>query len=259
MVRLGLVIALLLGAAAPAPAAPAGTVGENSAFFARALLGSRTWSRVVRITNARPVPAYPADFHAVVFEFEGMLWFYAETDGTQGLSRHAGRLDADRRDYLGLVRAIWPGFAGVDDVSGRSPPTHILINDTLPRGCFLYCLLAWRQLQAGKRGVRDGRLLTFYVETIQGHDRGHTVLLYSSAGRPAVYDPADNVIERWLENPPADGDPMRYAAWFAPRRGYEAPVAASFLELHPGARRVRTPLLTYRAADSAHAGLGATR
>lgn len=60
-----------------------------SALAARAQLGEGIWSRTVRIENRSDDGRYPARLHALVFEFDGRLWFYTDMDGTQSFSLHA--------------------------------------------------------------------------------------------------------------------------------------------------------------------------
>jgi hypothetical protein len=80
----------------------------EAAFQARAMFGPEIWSRVLRIENDSPGrhSRYPAEFHTLVVAFEDILWLYTEFDGTQTLSRYAGRIEEDRAD---LRRGrFWP-------------------------------------------------------------------------------------------------------------------------------------------------------
>lgn len=242
-----LLLLLLLGAGAAQLRADS----RESAFFARVLMGPETWSRVLLIENEAPTQRYPARFHALVFEFEGMLWFYTESDGTQGLSREAGRLGEEKRQVLALVRALHPGFARVTDAASDEPPLYTLLDNKLPRGCFLYCLLNWRRLE-GVSHPSAGQLLTYYLNTPEGR-RGHTVLLYRYGKRHFLYDPADTELERPLPAPPPE-DPLEAATLLGRRSAALIPVAAVLLDVHRTGRRVKQPSLRARALTQTATG-----
>ena len=79
---------------------------------AQALLGPGTWSQLIRIENERPTATYPRKTFALVFEFNGILWFYTARDGTQSLSLFTGRVEKDRKNLHPLLLEIdsgnWP-------------------------------------------------------------------------------------------------------------------------------------------------------
>lgn len=232
---------LLALTASPLGAYPSDLV---SAFWGKVLLGPHTWSRVVRVENATPTARYPASFHALVFELEGILWFYAESEGTQSLSREVGRIRRDKEEFLQLVGRLSPGFTAVADATGDQPPLLALIENKLPRGCFLYGVLNWRRLEVDQRGLRSSQLLTYYVNTADGL-RGHTVLLYRFGRRTFLYDPASEVLERELPPLPTEIDPLTLATQLS--SPMQPPVSASLLKLHRTGYRVKEPIITRRS------------
>lgn len=240
---------LLAFAASPLGAYPSDLV---SAFWGKVLLGPKTWSRVVRIDNATPTARYPAQFHALVFELEGVLWFYADSDGTQSLSRELGRVRADKDEFLTLVRSLSPDFTAAVDVSAAEPPLLALVDNKLPRGCFLYSVLNWRRLEAEQRGLRTSQLLTYYVATTEGL-RGHTVLLYRFGKRTFLFDPASELAERELPPLPTELDPLTLATQLSSPA--QPPVSASLLKLHRTGYRVKQPDITRRTL--AHSAVAA--
>lgn len=216
---------------------------RESAFWGKELLGPDTWSRVVLVENAEPIVRFPSRFYGLVFEFEGVLWFYTESDGTQSLSQQFGQIRADKKNYLSLVRELHHGFARITDAASDEPPLASLLDNTLPRGCFLYCLLNWRRLE--KLGAPSrAQLLTYYVNAVDG-PRGHTLLLYQYGKKHYLYDPADTELERPLLTPPPD-DPLDAANLFAFRSGAVFPVSAVLLDLHRSNRRVKEPIFRKR-------------
>ncbi len=151
---------------------------------AQALLGPDVWSRLVRVENRARPGAYPRTVYALVFEFMGRLWFYADVNGTQSFSLHAGRLEQEKADFGPLLRDIEPGFQRwsvlPDDGTAAGP---------LPNGCFIESVALLRARLAQGRPVSSPQLLSYYVDTHQGR-RGHTVLLYRDNERTVVCDPA---------------------------------------------------------------------
>ncbi len=220
---------------------------RESAFWGKELLGPATWSRVLLIENAAPTIRYPAKFYALAFEFEGLLWFYTETDGTQSLSQHFGQVRTDKQNCLALARGLHPGFTRVTDGACDQPPLTALIDNKLPRGCFLYCILNWRRLETFGTPAR-GQLLTYYINTPDG-SRGHTVLLYRYGRKHFLFDPADTELERALLTPPPE-DPLEAANVFAPRWGAVFPVSAVLLDIHRTSRRVKEPIFRKRSVAS---------
>lgn len=207
------------------PALWAGSL--ESALQARAMLGPETWSRVLRIENpgAGPGSRYPAEFHALVVEFQGVLWLYTEWDGTQTLSLYAGRLAADKTGLGPLLRAIEPGWERFEDVTDRlaaAPPPGLP-----PNHCFLASVRHWEQLRAGPEPPQEGRLLAYYPK-----DRrmGHMVLEYRRDGRRFVFDP--DRPERDRELPGRLGeDPLQVAQALVRTGGPAKPARAMQLAL----------------------------
>lgn len=157
----------------------------RSARQARQMLGPEIWARVLRIENTNPRSAYPAVVYATVFEFDSVLWFYTETDGTQSLSRQLGRLEQDKADLQPLLERIEPGFARYEmlpeEVTFTPPPRRLL------NGCFIDSVAALRAACAAGVPVTEAALLTYYIE-INGRRLGHTVLVYATAAGEFVVD-----------------------------------------------------------------------
>jgi hypothetical protein len=155
------------------------------AWRAQAMLGPRTWSRVIRIeNNARGTSSYPAAVDALVFEFAGRLWFYCALDGTQSFSMYAGQLDRDKNDFAPLLRDIDSGFA-----RWQLMPADRVGVGPLANGCFIESLAeCWSRIDQGI-AVAEPQLLSFYVGR-GAMRRGHTVLTYVQNGRTVVFDPA---------------------------------------------------------------------
>lgn len=162
----------------------AGTL--ESAFQARAMLGPGVRSQVLRIENERPGRGsnYPAEFHGLLVEFQGILWLYTEFDGTQSLSRHAGRVAADRADLAPLLRAVEPGLGRYTEITD-GPPFGTLARPP-PYHCFLASVARWQRLQAESNPPTRARLLAIYPK---GRRQGHMVLEYWRDGRRYVFDP----------------------------------------------------------------------
>lgn len=151
---------------------------------AQALLGPDVWSRAIRIENSARHGPYPRTLHALVFELEGVLWFYTDTDGTQSFSLHRGRLAEEEADFGPLLRDIEPGFTRWSTV----PAATIAAREprgSLPNGCFIKSVAAARAL-GGE--VHHRQVLAYYVSTPSGL-RGHAVLTYETRGRLEVLDP----------------------------------------------------------------------
>ncbi len=182
--------ALLLAFAASAPAvASAVDPSLRAAQRAQALLGDSVWSRVVRIENTARSGRYPRDFHALVFEFEHLLWFYTPHDGTQSFSLHRGRLDAEKADFTALMRDIEPGFRRWRPVPPADGPVPAATGEAdLPNGCFVESVLAFRGLHGRGAPMGRPRLLSYYGRSKSGR-LAHTVLVYEAGGRTLVVDP----------------------------------------------------------------------
>ncbi|AOS44392.1 hypothetical protein Verru16b_01454 [Lacunisphaera limnophila] len=203
----------------------------ESAYQARAMLGADVWSRVVRIENEASGRGsrYPAEFHGLVVAFEGILWLYTEYDGTQSISRYAGRLEQDQADLGPLLQAVEPGLTRFEDVTAPTP--FAILGRPPPYACFPAAVARWQQLQREAKPPARARLLAIYPE---GHRQGHMVLEYWREGRRYVFDPARPTVERELSLRLTE-DPLKVArALFAPRDG-KRPVRAMHLDLEgPG-------------------------
>ena len=155
---------------------------------ARALLGDDVWARVVRVDNTARRGIYPSPTYALVFEFNGILWFYTPYDGTQSFSIYRGRLEQDKNDFTPLLRDIDRGFAHyvvAPEIAGESlKPAR-----GLPNTCFIESLVALRQ-QMARGEVTRAALLAYYYGT-DGHI-GHTVLTYETREGFYVIDPASS-------------------------------------------------------------------
>jgi hypothetical protein len=200
---------------------------RETAFQARAMLGPGIWSRVLRVENtgAGRHSRYPAQFHALVVAFQGILWLYTEFDGTQTLSLYAGRLEQDRANLGPLLQAVEPGLGRFEDVTDRQPFGVLAVPP--PNHCFLASVARWQQLQGEPVPPTRARLLAYY----SGRQRpGHMVLEYWRGDRRFVFDPAHPGEERELSAKLAE-DPLLVArALFGPWDG-NLPVRATQVDL----------------------------
>lgn len=200
---------------------------RESAFQVRAMLGPELWSRVLRVENDRPGrdSRYPAEFHALVVEFEGILWLYTEFDGTQTLSRYAGRADEDRAGLAALLQAVEPGLVRFEDVTDRPPPA--LAPGAPPYACFPASVARWTELRRGPNPPERARLLAYYPERQR---QGHMVLEYWQDGRRYVFDPAQPATDREISIRLGE-DPLRVARVLFRPGDRHRPVRAMHLEL----------------------------
>jgi hypothetical protein len=192
------------------------------------MLGPEIWSRVLRIENVRAGgrSRYPAEFHAVVVAFQGILWLYTEFDGTQNLSLYAGRLEQDIADLGSLLRAVEPGLTQFEDVTEQRRDT-VLAGAPPPRACFFGSVARWQQLQREPIPPSRARLLAYYLPAGR---QGHMVLEYWRAGRRYVFDPERPADEHELSLRLAE-DPLTVAqALFSPW-DLKVPARAMRLEL----------------------------
>lgn len=153
---------------------------------AEALLGPHVWSRVLQIENTTARSIYPRTVYALVFEFNGLLWFYCDTDGTQSFSLHTNRLAEEQADFAPLLRAIDPGFVHFRVLPRElnAPPKR----RRPPNACFIESVVALRESLANDATITDAALLAYYVAE-RGRSRGHTVLLLErGAGNTYVVD-----------------------------------------------------------------------
>jgi hypothetical protein len=167
-----LLCCLLLAVAAPA------ADRLDSARRAGAMLGPDCWSQVWWIERGDGTTT-----HVLVFELAGRLWHYEPGVGTQSLSHHPDRLGRDRADPSPLLRAVHPDLqaAAVAPDDGAPPPA----GGRLPEGCFIECVVRWRDWCRDGRAPDEARLLAFYTPT----GLGHAVLVYTRLGRTYVFDP----------------------------------------------------------------------
>jgi hypothetical protein len=155
------------------------------------LLNEIRHKQVIRIENDNPQSAYAKSFHALVFEFADLLWFYCDMNGTQSLSLERGRLREEKADLSPLLKAIDPGFTHWKVVkgSGGSAGDRLL----LPNACFIECVATWKRLAAEGTGVDEATLLSFYGEPRKGAS-GHTVLAFKDGDYVRVVDPRERSV-----------------------------------------------------------------
>jgi hypothetical protein len=163
--------------------------GLVNARRAQALLGADTWTQVISIENRGATSRYPRMVHALVFELAGILWFYTDTDGTQSLSTHAGRLEQDKADIGPLLLEIDRGFS-----QWKVLPADAAAYQTRPQrlrnGCFVESVANLRQRIAAGEEIRSPQLLSYYASS-GTRLAGHTVLTYETAAGVQVIDPLD--------------------------------------------------------------------
>ena len=155
---------------------------------AQVLVGPGVWSRVIQVTNESPGRVYPATVYALIFELAGILWFYTDANGTQSFSLHVGRLEAEKADFAPLLREIAPGFGRWSVLPDAAPPAEGW-NEPLRNGCFIESVAALRERLARQAGIREPRLLSYYLKT-GAAETGHTVLAYEVDGQVEIFDPA---------------------------------------------------------------------
>lgn len=154
---------------------------------AQLMLGPDVWSRLIRVENTAVRSRYARTVYALVFELQGLLWFYTDANGTQSFSLHQGRLEEEKADFGPLLRDIEPGFVrwrelGAAEVARLHPGPH------LRNGCFIESLVLWREQAARGAGLAEPRLLSFYVETADGRS-GHTVFAFREGDAVKLIDP----------------------------------------------------------------------
>lgn len=152
------------------------------------MLGHDTWSRVLKIRSAGRGGVYPAVVYATVFEFNGILWFFTDADGTQSLSLYKGRLEQDKTDLGPLLRAISPGFRSFVELPDRAGPVRRDSYPKLRNGCFVESVHALRTLQARGEAIVEARLLLFYMASARG-TIGHTGLVFTTTEGHFYWDP----------------------------------------------------------------------
>jgi hypothetical protein len=166
--------------------------GLADALAARSLLGTDTWSRIVRIEYAgdrglQTRTGYPSATYALIFELSGILWFYCDTDGTQSLSVRRGSADSDKLNPGPLFKAISPKFGAWEWVDS---PAHLDEgrHGQPPNDCFIECLAILRGKIAEGTELHSPRLLFYYVNTATGR-LGHTVLTFLTQYGLMAVDP----------------------------------------------------------------------
>jgi hypothetical protein len=178
-----LVLLLVFALVSALPAQPA----LEQARRAQLLLGGGTWSQIIRVENQTRLSRYARTVFALVFEFQGVLWFYTDADGTQSFSLHYGALVAEKADFGPLLRAIDPGFARwsvVDDAA----LAHVKPSPKLRNGCFIESLALWRERVARGEPLDEPRLLSYYYEPSLRRS-GHTVFAYREGDALKLVDP----------------------------------------------------------------------
>ncbi|HKB88903.1 MAG TPA: hypothetical protein VKC60_00155 [Opitutaceae bacterium] len=184
----GIRLALLLGVIGWGSLARASL---ESAQQANALLRADTWSRVLRIENSRSHSHYPRIVYATVFEFEDILWFYTDADGTQSLSLKRDRLEEDKSDLGPLLLAIEPGFTRFEVLSGENAEPKLQSFAMLVNGCFIQALHASNELRHQGMPLLSAELVTFYrrVAGLAGSVIGHTFLAFQTTDGWYFFDP----------------------------------------------------------------------
>jgi len=214
---------------------------------AQALLGPDVWSRVIRIENTAARSRYPRTVHALVFELAGILWIYADTDGTQSLSLHRGRLAEEKADLAPLLHEIDPGFTMWRELPAADA-REFAVAKSLPNGCFIECVAVLRERLALDGDVTQPQLLSYYISTPQGLV-GHTVLTYQTRGRLEVID-AQRSKRPWSLSGAVATDALALA-----RAAQDQPVVTARLlpvDLPANSTAARAVVATY---PGGHAGL----
>jgi len=188
---------------------------------ARALLGGDVWARVLRVDNTARHGVYPATTYALVFEFNGILWFYTPYDGTQSLSIYRGRLERDKNDFMPLLCDIDRGFAHYAVVP-EITDEWLRPAKKPPNACFIESLVALRQ-QTARGEVMRAALLAYYYGP--NGRIGHTVLTYETRDGFYVIDSANSARPAAID------------------RRLAADAMALATVVHPGVRAARARLL----------------
>lgn len=181
---------------------------------AQMMLGSETWSQLIRVENRAAESRYPRVVHALVFELAGVLWFYTDTDGTQSFSLHRGRLAQEKADFAPLLRDIEPGFARWSIVSEANANLAVqrAADEPLRNGCFIESLAALRARLLTGAPTSNPRLLSYYVPTA-ARRQGHTVLAFDGAQGVEILDPAQPKL-RFVVPQERGGDALALARAF---------------------------------------------
>ncbi|MEJ1973063.1 MAG: hypothetical protein WDM96_11570 [Lacunisphaera sp.] len=213
-------------------AVPALAGSRESAYRAKELIGPGVWSRVVHLEN-EPVKhgSYPSEFYGLIVEFADVLWFYTEYDGTQNLSRRRGQVAADKANLGELLRAVDPALRQYTIKPDLSEP--IGENVIPPNGCFLACLVRWRELRQAEHSPKHARLIACYPPETKA---GHMLLEYRRGLRRYIFDPdrpKQLIRLPWFST----DEPLAVAVRVLGERWPELPVRASALDLKPPRHR----------------------
>jgi hypothetical protein len=141
---------------------------------AEALLGQDVWTKLILVQNREPTRVYPATTAALVFEFDGILWLYTPTEGTQSLSQFRGKLEEDKDNLLELLKGLHRGFEGYREV----PDAPLVASDgALRNGCLIESIAAMRVRIARGEPISRAAILFYYLQGNEGL-WGHAVLAY---------------------------------------------------------------------------------
>ena len=214
-------------------AVPAFAGSRESACRARELIGPGVWSRVVHL-EIEPVEGsrYPAKFDGLVVEFADVLWFYTEYDGTQNLSLQRGHTAADKANLGELLRTAYPALREytIEPESAESIGEMVIP----PNGCFLGCLVRWRELQQAHSPPKHARLIACFPPSEK--TSGHMLLEYRSGLTRYIFDPArpEKLIRLpWFstDEPLAVAERVLRGCWLEP------PTRVTALDLNPPRRK----------------------
>jgi hypothetical protein len=171
-------------------------------------LGPDVWSQIIRVENTAQGGRYPQTVYALVFELQGVLWFYTDSNGTQSFSLHHDNLAAEKADFGPLLRDIEPGFARWRGLSGAEVG-RIKPSAELRNGCFIESVALWRERVAQGEATEEPRLLSLYFDP-RARRGGHTVLAFREGGTVKLIDPARPwaVVSAPLQD---DADPLALA------------------------------------------------
>lgn len=155
---------------------------------AQLTLGADVWSRILRVENTTHGGRYPATVYALVFELQGVLWFYTETNGTQSFSLRRDQLAEEKADFGPLLRDIEVGFQHWA-VLPAAEVARIKPSPQLRNGCFIESVALWRERIAQGEALEEPRLLSLYFDP-RARRGGHTVLAFREGNAIKLIDPA---------------------------------------------------------------------
>jgi len=226
-------------------AVPALAGSRESAYRARELIGPDVWARVVRLEDA-PVEgsARPAKLHGLVVEFADVLWLYTEYDGTQNLSQQRGRVAADKANLGELLHAADPALRQYTIEPEAAEP----IGESVipPNGCFLSCLVRWRELRQTEHPPKHARLIACFPP--EDRSAGHMLLEYRRGLSRYIFDPDQPtklIRLPWFST----DEPLAVAGRVLKERWPEPPVRATSLDLNPPRHRAS---INHLIANSGH-------